>query len=602
MRLIKHIALLFAAVSFLVITSVQAEVVVQAELSYKVISIDGQVSYSINIAGARNISEPELPTIRDFKVYSSGRSFSQSIVNGVSTSSVIYKYILIPTKIGKFTIGPAKVRIGGDSYQTEPLQIEVKRSSSGSSGTEQQSRKTSNSTNNNEYIITAEVDQDTVFEGEHLVYTFKALRNVGARFFSQPAFIPSPFIGFWKEEFGFQQYNRNYKGSTYHVNELKTHLFPISPGKITIEPMQLAITLDNLSNKTNFDPFDTRSFFRQSVEDTLHTKIIDITVLPLPQEGRPRHFKGAVGDYNMTVKLSNTEVTVDETILLTIRFSGKGNIRTISPPDIPEIEGLDIRPSGDTVTVRQGGNKVIGNKTFEFSIIPEQEGIYDIPPIRWSYFDPESETYKTHKSKKHTVSIQPGKNGSDDILSGLMTLPGDIKVRDILAVKNLTSDLALFSRPLIMRPWFTAVYIIPLIILSGVIVFRKRQDKLLGDVRYRRLKRAHGMARKRLAQSGKLLSQGKSDQFYSEISRALYEYIGDKFNYAGSGLTESIVSEILSENNFSDELRQSFSDLIQSANFERFTPSASGAESDKSLHDKAIKWIVSAEQEGKKTK
>ena len=174
--------------------------------------------------------------------------------------------------------------------------------------------------------------------------------------------------------------------------------------------------------------------------------------------------------------------------------------------------------------------------------------------MQWSYFDPDEGTYKTHKSKKYTVSISPGLNGPDDALTNLMNLPGDIKVRDILSVKTGTSKLKSLSAPLITKPIFWILNAIPVLALAGVIVLRRRQDRLLGDVRYRRLKRAVGMARKRLSQASKFLSDGNSDAFYSEISRAMYEYVGDKFNYSGTGLTESQVVEILRRQNYPENL------------------------------------------------
>jgi hypothetical protein len=387
---------------------------------------------------------------------------------------------------------------------------------------------------------------------------------------------------------------------------LDVYLFPVSPGEVTIEPTKVVVTPDAFSNIFNFDPFSQRGLNTRNLRgmqpETLTTQPQVINVLPLPKEGRPRDFKGSVGQYKMSVDISSTDVTVDETILLKIKFSGHGNIKTISAPDLPEIEGLDIRPSGDTSTVTEVGGVIQGTKTFEFSIIPEQEGVYDLPSLRWSYFDPELKNYRTLTSKEYTINIKPGGEGPGDALSGLMQLPGDIKVRDILGPMPLKSDLARPDRPLIMNPIFLSIQAIPLILLAGVIVIRRRQEKLMGDVRLRRLKRAHGLAKRRLASANEFLRKKQLDKFYGEVSKAIYQYVGDKFNYASSGLTESKVIELLESEDFSDGTIGSFRQLISNADFGRFAPGQSGNDSAGELLKEAEDWIIMAENEGKRTK
>jgi BatD DUF11 like domain len=573
---------------------------VVAELSSNVISLDDQATLTIKILESQTNSDPQLPPLNDFTVYNTGRSFSSTYVNGKMTSSVEYSYILLPKKTGKFRIEPVIVNIKGKEYKTKPLTLRVNASSS--SGRDKRAKGELSSASNSDYLVDAVISKDTVYEGEQLVYTFRAYQRRGAGFFSDPVYLPPSYSGFWREEFGWRRYNRTLKNDIYIVSEMNSYLFPVIPGEITIEPTRVVVTPDNFSSVFNFDPFSNRGLRnarRSNKPDTLFTKPILLNVIPLPREGRPRDFKGAVGDYRMSFNLSNDKVTVDETVLLTMKITGKGNIKTLTPPDIPEIEGLDIRSSGDTASLQEAGGKIAGSKTFEFSIIPEQEGVYEIPSLKWSYFDPEDKTYKTHKSRDYTITISPGANGSDDVLSGLMNLPGDIKVRDILAVMPLSNELQSAGRPLALNPVFWIAQIIPILALAGVVVFRRRQDKIMGDVRYRRLKRAHGMARKHLASARSLLKSNRLGDFYGEISKAIYHYVGDKFNYSASGMTESQVCEILSENGYGDSLIADFKDLIQSADFGRFAPGQESEDRARNMLTSAEEWIVAAEQKGK---
>jgi hypothetical protein len=576
---------------------------VEASLSSDVISIDGQVTLSIIITGGKDADEPTLPPIGGFNVYTAGKTFSSSTVNGVTSTSVKYKYVLVPQRTGKFLIGPIKVNVDGREYSTEPMAITVEKGTR--SNVPSRAERPDNATENGEYIIDAEISKDTVYEGELVVHEFKAFQRRGAGFMSDPVYVPPSYSGFWREEFGWKRYTRRLQGNVYVVNQMDSYLFPVSPGEVEIEPTRVVVTPDAFSNFFSFDPFDSRgrrSRQHRMQPETLFTEPIIINVLPLPRENRPRDFKGAVGSFDMDVDISRTDVTVDETILLTIKIAGQGNIKTISSPDIPEIEGLDIRPSGDTTSVREAGGVIAGLKIFEYSIIPEQEGIYEIPSLKWSYFDTESENYRTLTSEEYEINIEPGASAGDDAFAGRMNIPGDIKVRDILGVKTLDSKLKKESKPLIMSPVFIGVQAVPLILLAGVILFRKRQERLMGDVRLRRLKRAHGLARKKLSSASSLLKRGNLDDFYGEVSRAVYQYVGDKFNYSASGLTESKVVEILQDEGFSDETIKEFRELIQTSDFGRFAPGQSGEDSAGELLKQAEKWIVTAEHEGKRAK
>ncbi len=579
---------------------------VSAQLSASTIRIDEQVTLTVRVAESRLQGDPKLPSLEAFTVYSAGQTFSSTYVNGKMASSVEYRYILMPRKTGKFQIPPIEVNVRGKEYKTEPLSIQVEAASAQEPRPGQSGGKRADATQNQDYLISASISKDTVYEGEQLVHNFKAYQRSGAAFFSDPIYLPPSYSGFVREEFGWKRYNRVYRGDVYVINEMNSYLFPVTPGKIIIEPTRVVVTLDNFSNLFNFDPFDSRSLRsrnrRGAQSDTLYTEPLKLTVLPLPSEGRPRDFKGSVGQFNMNAALSGTEATVDETILLTVKISGRGDINSISPPEIPEIEGLDIRPSGDTTVINEAAGQVAGSKTFEFSIIPEQEGYYEFPHLSWSYFDPETKNYRTHKSNNYEIKISPGVNGSGDVLVGLMTPQGELKVRDILSVMPLKDKLKPGSRPLIYSSTFLAVQALPLLLLAGVILFRRRQDRLLGDVRYRRLKRAHGMAKKQLGQARKLLAEDRYNEFYGAVSKAIYDYVGDKFNYSASGLTAIQVRELLEKHGHTTELMAAFGDLIQSTDFGRFAPGQSGFENARKVMEEAEKWIVAFEQEGKKTR
>ncbi|MBD3381877.1 MAG: hypothetical protein GF404_06745 [candidate division Zixibacteria bacterium] len=597
------IALFLALMAF---ASTAAAVDVVSTLSSNRVAVGDRVILSVKILDSQASAEPRLPSIPAFKVYSSGHTFEQTIINGKTTSSIKYDYTMVAQKAGNFMVGPITVKIKGREYSTQPLKITVTQNRQGQVKRPGTRTQPSDNKDRDDFLVECEIDRDTVYEGQQVVYSFRAYQRRGSAFFSDPVYLAPSFSGFWHEEFGWNRATRLIKGNVYTINAHDYYLFPVTPGETEIEPARVVITPDPFSSMFKTDPFSMRGLRSRSLgrsePETLFTTPQKIYVKPLPRANRPPDFKGAVGSFSMRVDLSGTDVSVDETILMKIRISGKGNIKTVSAPRLPEIDGLDIRASGDTTIINRAGGSVIGTKEFEFSIIPEQEGIYDLSRLHWSYFDPIEGTYKTLKSDPYTLKIAPGKGSSGDNFAGMMNLPSDIKVRDILGAKKLNGKLHEPIQPLIYNASFWIMPALPVFALAGILIWRRRQERLSGDVRYRRLKRAHSLARKRLSASRKLLEQGNMDAYYAEISRALYEYIGDKFNLSAAGLTEPEVQKTLRRHNYDDNLFEQFRELIRSADFGRFAPAESSADTARDLLENGERWIVSAEQEGKKQK
>lgn len=591
--------------SFLILLSggnLQA-VEVTAKLDRTTISLGEQATLKVSVLESQVQNEPEFPPLNDFTVYSAGQTFSSTYVNGKMTSSVEYRYILIPRKTGKFKIGPIQIKAEGKEYKTDALYLTVGGVSSSGQSSNREDRDRPSQTDRKNYLISAEVSKDTVYEGEQFVYSFKAHKRAGANFLELEYFPPS-YSGFYREDFGWKQYNVRYQGDIFTVSQMNSYLFPVTVGEVTINPTRVVVKPDNFTGILDFDLFDPQRFhsraFRNPRPETLYTEPKTVNVLPLPREDRPPDFKGSVGDFNMVVDLSSTDVTVDETILMVIRISGTGNIKSISPPEIPLIEGLDIIPSGDSMVIQEAAGLVAGNKTYEYSIIPEEDGYYEIPQLSWSYFDPKTESYRNHKSQLYKITVTPGASVSEDPLTGLITPQADLKAKDILAVKPLRGELKSYDSPLLYNSTFLAIQAVPILLLAGAFFIRRRQEKIMGILRYGRLNYIGSIPKKHLRNARKLLANNMYDEFCGEVSKALYECISNKFNLSSSGLTMMQAKDILGREGYSEDLIESFAELMQATDFGRFAPGEAGGDDAHMLIEKAERWIAAFEQEGKR--
>jgi heme exporter protein D len=150
------------------------------------------------------------------------------------------------------------------------------------------------------------------------------------------------------------------------------------------------------------DEDDPRSFFMNNFA-TLATGIhasqeTTINILPLPDQGRPERFAGAVGRFDLEVTADKTNVPANSPITLKASLKGRGNFQSIDNIKIPLPQDFELY---ETTTHGQGANPIgarrglDSQKDFQTIVIPRKPGNYQIPSLNWSYFDPEKKAYQT---------------------------------------------------------------------------------------------------------------------------------------------------------------------------------------------------------------
>lgn len=125
------------------------------------------------------------------------------------------------------------------------------------------------------------------------------------------------------------------------------------------------------------------------------SKPVTIQVKELPQLGKPAGFGGTVGNVTMATSLSADTVNANDAITYKVTFRGTGNLKLLKAPTINfplDFEVYDPKESRDLNITENG---MAGSVSFEYLIIPRYSGDYKIPAIRFSYFDSQSNTYKT---------------------------------------------------------------------------------------------------------------------------------------------------------------------------------------------------------------
>ena len=281
---------------------VLAQSPITAEVDQTRLTIDEQVILTVTVNGDfLNIPRPDLSQLQNFVVVSSSTSTQVSIVNGKMTSQGVFIYRLQPLEEGNLIIASIEVNIGGQIYQTEPIEIEVVADDRPGTPPAQAVPETGtpDALRGQDFFVEAEVDNSSPYLGQQIIYTFKLYQAVS--FFGQPDYTPPTFTDFWSSEILSQpHYNIQADGREYVVTEIRTALFPANLGLITIEPAGLVIPGGLLNPDIK-----------------LETEPITVDVRPLPA-GAPADFSGAVGQFEIRANLSAVESKVNEPITLVV--------------------------------------------------------------------------------------------------------------------------------------------------------------------------------------------------------------------------------------------------------------------------------------------
>lgn len=566
-----------------------------------------QLVYELNATGR----ELRVPEIADFDVLAGpfeSRSSSIQYINGKSTSSVSvsYTYTLQAKKVGTFTISSAAITVSGQKYTSNGVAIKVlpadaaTKTQSGQSG----SGDTQSISSDNVFIRT-NVSKSNVYEQEAVLVTYKLYTLVDV---VQCANRKMPdFSGFMKQDieqaqnkqFSYEHYNGKNYGTVVLYQVL---LYPQRTGLLEITPatFEAAIRIQNKrSVRSIFDDFfDSYT----NVSKNLLAPAAKITVKPLPAN-RPASFNGTLGHFNMTSTISNTEVKANEAVTIKVNISGTGNMKLIKNPEIKFPEGFELYDPKVANNFKTSTSGTSGTKVIEFLFIPRHAGNYEIPAAEFTYFDIQEKSYKTLRTSSYQLKVLKG--DASDVNSTITN--NYVDKEDVKQIGNdiryiQTKDFALnkVEDPLVGSFLSWMLYIVPLFISLILFVFFRKQAKDNSNLQLVKNKKANRIAKKRLKSAQKLLSEGNKDQFYEEVLKAAWTYLGDKLSISVSELTKERVETELSVMKVPADIVNKFVYILNTCEFARYAPNT-GQEEMGNLYDETLDVISNLEEIIKKS-
>ena len=127
-------------------------------------------------------------------------------------------------------------------------------------------------------------------------------------------------------------------------------------------------------------------------------------VKPLPVEGRPKDFSGAIGKFEFEATGTPQRVKIGEPVSMKLTIRGSGNFDRIGQPPLAEPGGWTPYSAKQNF---QGGDSAgtEGVKTFELPVTPTA-GKTAMPVFAFSFFDPEAAKYVTLMSAAAPLTVE----------------------------------------------------------------------------------------------------------------------------------------------------------------------------------------------------
>ena len=563
------------------------------------------------ISSTENITNLPAPVMAlgDFHVEGPSVSTQVEMVNFSTTFTRELAYTLYPLRTGRFTLGPASLSYGGQTYQTKPIQIDVTAAAGGrqaaSPGAGQAASpggaqaaspgggQASASTTGDLLFVRARADRRQAYVGQQVTVSYDLLyrvplTNVGFRE------VPT-FAGFWaKELFVAQQLTAQREqvgGVLYNAAPLRRMaLFPTSTGRRRIDPLVVACDVpDRAGGASRLQQLFDDPFFGGGTRTVLlRSDPVNIDVAPLPEAGRPAEFTGAVGDFSLTAQAQPNDVAVGDPVTLRVVIAGQGNMDAVKPPTVVA-PGFKVYDPKLTDEPQAGATQLGGRRTWEYILIPDRGGALQVPPIRFAWFDPVRGQYRQVTSPATPVRVRgsAAPAGPDYAVGRAEVEPVGQDIRHIKA------DTPRLELPLALHR--SVAYWLLLAALpgglAGLVVQRRYRQRLEGDVAYARRRGARGRAGRRLKGASELLDAGRAADFHAEVQRAVLAFLADRLNLPEARLTPDIAATSLVARGIDPAAADRVRELLVQCEFVRFAPaSASPTEMEDTL-DRASRLI-----------
>ncbi len=587
MKAIKNYILVF--ILFTGVSAI-AQVQFEAKVSKKTLGVNERirVDFEMNVDGD-NFS---IADFAGFQVVAGpNHSISRSWSNGKRSFSKKFTYILQPTSKGNKKIKQATMQYQGETYKSIPLNIVV----TDAVDVPKDPNDPTNIINDNMFFV-AEISNTSPYLNEPISITYKLYfsKNIAVRNYD---ILDTPkYNDFWSNDIpikGYPLQQGTFKGKPFYYYVFKKIvLYPQKSGNLTIKPYSINVFVDVPTNRR--DIFGQRMY--KKAEKSLTAGSRRIKVKPLPEEGRPESFTGAVGNFDFDVIASKTSLSASESLQAKVQVKGNGNLKLFELPKLNVPSSLEAYDPERDTKVATSLRGMRGSVSDNYTLVPQYQGKYPIPALSFSYFDPKTQEYKTINSAEIVVNVLDGpinsslatNNTNSNTKQAVNLNPNQFRGFKVNAnlVSMQTADF--FESKL-----FYWLLLGPLLLIPIALIVMKKKRQIDNDVQGSKIRKANRLAKKYLSTAKKNL--GNQEAFYVSLEKALHNYLKAKLNIETSDFSKEKIISLLKDRNVHDAAVDQFIGLLKACEFARYTPSSTDAM--KQDYEKAVSTLSTIDKQ-----
>jgi hypothetical protein len=512
-----------------------------------------------------------LPAIPNLQMADRGSSQSINIVNTQMSSSISETYELTPTRTGEYSIPALRAEVGGQMLTSLPVTLTVTAPNTSPSAGGNPSSQVA--------FMKLTLSKNKVFVGEVITAQLELYFRQDVQNYGNFQITALPADGFTSGKLVEGQHRRVQIGNAaYTLVPAAFTLTAQKTGPVSVGPATASVVVVLPSSNQGGDSF-FRQFFNtgEQRQVSLAADAQTAQSFPLPTEGKPANFNGAIGNYNMAVSAGPTNVAVGDPITVHVQISGRGALDALTLPDQPAWRDFKTYPPTSRVETSDALG-LQGAKTFEQIVTPQNTDVHELPAFSFSCFDPDAGAYRTLTEPPVQLAVHSAGTTPAPMIAVTKMANPQAPPPDLLPIKEQFGTAGPAGPPLLTQPVFLAAQSLPVLAWLAAFVWRKRTDRLANNPRLRRQRHVARLVRDGLNDLRRLAAENKSDEFFATLFRLLQEQLGERLDCPASSITEAVIDERLARRSAPEATLAALRELFQLCNQARYAPLRSSGE------------------------
>ncbi len=526
---------------------------------------------TLTISNGEPSNLTSFPEVENLQVQTLGTQPNLSWINGRQMMSKSYNYLLIPSQPGKYEIPAFIATVNGRIFSSQPQSFQAL-----------------------PRINSGEPAEDVDLYGAFLqaieppkeVYLGQVTPIEIRLYFREADNINLPQLEGDGWNFGKVQYQKAgrqiFNGKPYQLVIFETVAMPVRTGSLKLGPFKCDLSVpieDPRSRSRRGGGIFGLGFGVQLQKVTLSTKEeIQVTSNPLPNEGKPDSFYGAVGKFDLQVTPLSTEVQEGDPITLRLRVYGDGNFNNVGFPMVERWNDFKSYPP-EIKWDPQNKLETQGIKVFELTVVPNDREVTEIPEILWSYFDPEKEQYQTVKRGPYKIVVSPSENSPSTPPQGFGSAAGSLNAdssAEWAHIKPRLGSPGALGNAWTAEPWFWALGGAPWLALMGFLGWTRWVAPINSAKQMDPVKQLKLFWLKNCQSMKKDLENSDWRSFYSNLFRGMQMALGIYWSIPNESITEDSLDVDHGERNLPEDTLEIVRELFRKCDQIRYAPLRGG--------------------------